>query len=176
MSAEERCLISRLCDFKMSAELSVTEIITEVNVDGLVMPGNHGNRLIASLLLQVFFLVGLILERQGASLVRLPLKSAIKCTNVGLCSVLPHYIPLSTSFPVQARLKSRGSKKLELGLPRSPPKSSEWMTGVKRGFNQAINPKLRLEGEAGRQASNPRRKRMKRLRGRDATWSRAENR
>lgn len=74
MSAEERCLISRLCDFKMSAELSVTEIITEVNVDGLVMPGNHGNRLTASLLLQVFLLVGLILERQVVSFIRLPLK------------------------------------------------------------------------------------------------------
>lgn len=94
MSAEERCLISRLRDFKMSAELSVTEIITEVNVDGLAMPGNHGNRLTASLLLQVFFLVGLILERQVVSLIRLPSKSAIKCTNVALCSVLPHYLPL----------------------------------------------------------------------------------
>lgn len=43
----------------------------------------------------------------------------------------------------------------------------EWITGVKRSFNQVINPKLRLEGEAGRQASSPRRKRMRRLQSRE---------
>lgn len=114
MSAEERRPISRLCDFKMSAELSVTEIINEVNVDGLVMPGNHGNWLTANLLIQVFFLIGLIVERQVVSLIRLPLKSAIKCTSAALCSVLPHYMPLSPSFPVVAHLKSPPPGKLRV--------------------------------------------------------------
>lgn len=154
MSAEERRLISRLCDFKMSAELSVTEIITEVNVDGSVMLGNHGNRLTASLSLQVFFPHGTNIRGQVVSFIRLPLKNVMKCTNAASCSVLPHYVPPFRSFPVVAHLKSRGLKKLELGLPHPPPpkKSQIHRVDNKRSVNQAINPKLRLEGEAGEAA------------------------